>query len=61
MLWSRIVPEVHCFARLDRPLDVLVLHVGGNDFAVRSMLDIMWDLKSDFLRLRVAFPERLIV
>lgn len=31
MLWSRMVPEVHCFALLDRPPNVLVLHVGGND------------------------------
>lgn len=31
MRWSKEMPEVHYFARLDRPPNILVLHVGGND------------------------------
>lgn len=61
MLWSRIVPEVHRFAWLHRPPDILVLHVGGNDLGLRSMLDITWDIKFDFLRLPMAFPGMVIV
>lgn len=61
MLWNRTIPEVHRFARLDRPRDILALHVGGNDLRLRSMLDIVRDFKFDFLRLRMAFPEMIIV
>ncbi|XP_040210271.1 U3 small nucleolar RNA-associated protein 25-like [Rana temporaria] len=46
MLWSRVVPEVHKFARLDRPPDVLLIHAGGNDLGVRSMLDVASSLIS---------------
>ena len=61
MLWGRMVPEVHRFARLDRPPDVLLLHVGGNDLGVRSMLDVTRDIKFDILRLRTEFPGTVIV
>lgn len=56
MLWSRMVSEVHRFVRLDRPPDVLILHVGGNDLGVRSMLDVTRDIKFD-----MAFPAMIIV
>ena len=36
MLWSR----------MDRPPDVLILHVGGNDLGLRSMLDLTKDTNS---------------
>ncbi|XP_018428673.1 PREDICTED: P2Y purinoceptor 4-like [Nanorana parkeri] len=61
MLWSRVVPEVTHFARLDRPPDILVLHVGGNDLGVRSMRELIRDVKFDFLGLRRAFPQMVIV
>lgn len=61
MLWSRIMPEVHRFVRLDRHTDILVLHVGGNDLGLRSKLDITQDIKFDVLRLRFAFPRMVIV
>ena len=61
MLWGRVVPEVHRFARLDRPPDVLLLHVGGNDLGVRAMMDITRDIKFDILRLRMAFPDTIVV
>ena len=61
MLWSRVVPEVHKWARLDRPPDVLVIHAGGNDLGVRSMLEIARDIKFDFQRLRLSFPETVVV
>lgn len=35
MRWSDVMPEFHYFVRLDRPPDVLVLHIGGNDLGVR--------------------------
>ncbi|XP_040203635.1 uncharacterized protein LOC120935648 [Rana temporaria] len=61
MLWSRVVPEVHKWARLDRPPEVLVIHAGGNDLGVRSMLEIARDIKFDFQRLRLSFPETVVV
>lgn len=61
MMWSRIVPEVYSFARLDRPPDVLVLHVGENDLGVRSIRKLIKDVKFDYLRLRMAFPDMLVL
>lgn len=37
MLWHRVLPEVHHFARMNKVPDILVLHVKGNDLAVQSM------------------------
>lgn len=31
MRWNRVLPGFHHFAKSDRPPDVLVLYVGGND------------------------------
>ncbi|XP_040178454.1 uncharacterized protein LOC120911247 [Rana temporaria] len=45
----------------DRPPDVLVIHAGGNDLGVRSMLEIARDIKFDFQRLRLSFPETVVV
>ena len=61
MLWSRVVPEVHKFARLDRPPDALLIHAGGNDLGVRSMLDVARDIKFDFLRIRMSYPETVVI
>lgn len=55
------MPEVHCFACLDKPPDVMVLHIDGNDLGVRSMLEIIRDIKFDFLWLRTAFPDMIVV
>lgn len=51
MLWSRVLPEVHQYARLDRPLHILVVHVGGNDLGLRATRKLFRDIKLDFLRL----------
>lgn len=51
MLWGRLVSEVQRYAAKDRPPDVLVLHVGGNDLGLRSMIDITRDIKLDVGRL----------
>lgn len=61
MMWSMIVLEVHRFARLDRPPDILVLHAGWNDLGVRSIRELFRAVKFDFLRLRVAFPDMLVL
>lgn len=61
MLRSRVVPEVHRFAWMDKPPYVLILHVGRNDLGLRSMLDIMRDVKFDLLRLRMSYPDMIIV
>ncbi|XP_040176798.1 polysialoglycoprotein-like [Rana temporaria] len=61
MLWSKVVPEVHKFAQLDRPPEVLVIHAGGNDLGVRSMMEIARDIKFDFQRIRMSFPDTIVV
>lgn len=61
MMWQKVVPEVHRFARLDQPPDVLVLHVGGNDLSIRPMRQVIKDIKWDFLRLMTSFPKMIIV
>lgn len=61
MLWSRVVPEVHRVSRWDRVPDVLVLHVGGNDLGIRSCRHLIRDVKFDVLRLRMAFPDTVLV
>ena len=60
MLWSRVVPEVHKFARLDRPPDVLLIHAGGNDLGVRTRLDVARDIMFNFLRIRMSYPETVV-
>lgn len=61
MKWSRVLPEVQHVARLDRPPDVLVLHVGGNDLGGRPARVLIRDVKIDFLRLSTSFPNMVIV
>lgn len=45
----------------DRPPDILVLHVGRNDLGVRSIRELIIDVKFDFLWLRTAFPDMLVL
>lgn len=44
-----MVPEEHCFARLDKSPDILLLHIGGNDMGVRSMRELVHNVKFDFV------------
>ncbi|XP_077319435.1 vomeronasal type-2 receptor 26-like [Lithobates pipiens] len=43
------------------PPDVLVMHTGGNDLAVRKVRDLIADIKSDFERLWFLFPGTILV
>lgn len=61
MMWGRVLPEFHYYARIDKPPDVLVLHVGGNDLGVRAARDLVRDVKFDILRLVRDFPGCVIV
>ncbi|XP_068092115.1 uncharacterized protein [Hyperolius riggenbachi] len=61
MVWPSLLPELHTLARLDRPPDILVLHVGGNDLAARSTRVVIKEVKFDFLRIRSLFPETIVV
>ncbi|KAM4045382.1 uncharacterized protein ACNLHF_009210 [Anomaloglossus baeobatrachus] len=59
--WSRVLQEVHKHARLDRPPEVLVLHVGGNDLGERPFRILIKDIKHDLLRLWMSFPGITLV
>lgn len=61
MKWSDVMPEFNRFARLDRPPDVLVLHVGGNDLGVRPFRELIRDVKFDLLRLWALYPRVVTV
>ena len=61
MGWDRVLPEVQHHARLDRPPDVLVLHVGGNDLGIRPIGDLITAVKADVLTFRAAYPGMLLV
>ncbi|XP_066442677.1 serine/arginine repetitive matrix protein 1-like [Eleutherodactylus coqui] len=61
MLWREVLPEVHRFARLDRPPDILVLDVGGNDLGIRPFRELTRDIRYDILRLLSSFPGLIIV
>lgn len=61
MLWGRLVQEVQRYANREGPPDVLVIHVGGNDLGIRSMIDITRDIKFDVWRLGKEFPKMIIV
>lgn len=56
-----VLPDFHYYSRVDRPPDVLVLSVGGNDMGVRAARDIVRDVKFDILRLMLDFPGIVIV
>ncbi|CAJ0965427.1 unnamed protein product, partial [Ranitomeya imitator] len=59
--WNRVLEEVHNGIRLDRPPDILVLHVGGNDLGIHPCRELIRDIKHDMLRLWVSFREISIV
>ncbi|XP_044155431.1 uncharacterized protein LOC122942002 [Bufo gargarizans] len=61
MLWGGVLREVHRFVRLDRPPDVLVLHVGGNDLGRRPFRELIRDVKFDLLRIWALFPGLITV
>lgn len=61
MIWGRVVSEVERFAWLDRPPDVLVIHAGGNDLGVRTVRDLIEDVKADLLHLHTTYPNTLLL
>lgn len=61
MLWSRLLPEVKKHALREGPPDVLILHLGGNDLSIRSMVDISRDIKGDVWRLMELFPKTIVL
>lgn len=61
MLWSRVLPEIQQYAHLDRPPDVLLLQIRGNDLCLRASRDLIHDVKWDFLWLYLAFPATILV
>ncbi|XP_073496194.1 uncharacterized protein [Phyllobates terribilis] len=61
MLWNSVLCEVNKFVRLDRPPDILLLHVGGNDLGVRPFKELIRDIWHDFLRLSASFPGMITV
>ncbi|CAJ0927872.1 unnamed protein product [Ranitomeya imitator] len=58
--WNRVMQEVHNGVRFDRPPDILVLHVGGNDLGVHPCRELIRDIKLDLLRLWASFREMSI-
>lgn len=61
MLWSRVLAEIRFHALCDRGPDIVLLHVGGNDMALRPSREIIRDIKSDILCLLTMYPDLIIV
>lgn len=61
MLLLLVLPEVYHYARLDRPPDVLLLHVEGNNLGLHSMRKFIRNIKFDFLCLRSFFPDTILI
>ncbi|KAM4023859.1 uncharacterized protein ACNLHF_024805 [Anomaloglossus baeobatrachus] len=61
MEWSRVVPEFHFHCKVERPPDVLVLHVGGNDLGARASQDLIRDIKLDLLQLWKEYPGLIVM
>lgn len=55
-----VLPEVHHYARLDRPPDILFMHVRGNDLRLRVTWQLILDIKLDFLCLRSFFSDTIL-
>lgn len=60
-MWNRMLPEFHHSVRLNRPPDIMVLHVGGNDLEARLFQELIWDVKFGLLRLWALFPGLITV
>lgn len=61
MVWSRVLSEFHFHAGCDRSPDVLLLHVGGNDMALRPSRHLIRDIKMDLICLWSLCPDLLII
>lgn len=61
MVWSRVLSEFQFHARCDRAPDVLLLHVGGNDMALRPSRHLIRDIKMDLICLWSMYPDLIIV
>lgn len=61
MMWNRVVPKVHRFARWERAPDIMVIHAWGNDLGVRRSRELIRDIRFDFLRLRCDFLGTILI
>lgn len=50
LMSSRLLPEGKFYASLDRSPDILVRNVRGNEFRVRTNMNILRNIKLDFFR-----------
>lgn len=49
ILWSRILPDIHLYCGLDRPPDVVLLHVTVNDLCLYAMRELVGHIELCFL------------
>lgn len=61
LMWSRVIPEIERYVALDRPPQVVLVHAGGNDLGNRASRELIRDIKYDFLRLRMTYPDTVFV
>ncbi|XP_056409990.1 uncharacterized protein LOC130338806 [Hyla sarda] len=59
--WAGLLPLLQTHAALDRPPNVLVVHLGGNDLGGRTARALMRDIKLDMLRIWSSFPGIVVV
>lgn len=49
MRWSKVLSEIRFYAVNDRYPNILLLHVGGNDMALRPSRDVIRDIVGCFV------------
>lgn len=59
--WPRFLSEFQFFVGLDRALDIVAIHAGGNDLGSRTSRELLRDIKVDCLRLWTSYPGIIIV
>ncbi|XP_066445003.1 myristoylated alanine-rich C-kinase substrate-like [Eleutherodactylus coqui] len=61
MAWFRVLQDVQRLVSLDRPPNILVLHVGGNDLGQRPFRDLGRDIRYDMLRMMQMYRGLIVV
>ncbi|KAM4020116.1 uncharacterized protein ACNLHF_000667 isoform 3-T3 [Anomaloglossus baeobatrachus] len=61
MQWHQLLKEIQYHVEFYRPPDVLLIHLGGNDLAIRTSRHLVRNIKLDMLNLWRSYPETVVV
>ncbi|XP_077113503.1 uncharacterized protein LOC143809782 isoform X2 [Ranitomeya variabilis] len=61
MMWSRVLPEIVHISRVTSSPTIVVIHVGGNDLASFSLVELLTLMRSDMDKFSMFFPSMRLV